>query len=239
MALRRLRSAFSLFKHVVADERSDHLRGELRWLSGVLGEARNLDVLIPKIADPALLGRLQTAREKAYGDASVATRSARARGLMLDLAEWLTLGSWLAPLVKNGRNQTVEKFATAILERFRRRVKQLGFKLADVDDERRHELRIEAKKLRYATEFFASLFDEKKLRRKRERFRRTLETLQEQLGSLNDMATAPLVLKMLGEPVNETAEPDVAKQADLLLAAEASHAALLKTGRFWSRRSGS
>ncbi|MDR6668006.1 CHAD domain-containing protein [Rhizobium sp. 1399] len=40
VALRRLRSAFSLFKPIVSGDEPVRLNGELRWLAAVLGEAR-------------------------------------------------------------------------------------------------------------------------------------------------------------------------------------------------------
>lgn len=46
VALRRLRSAFSLFKPILARPAAERFRVELRDLSNKLGEARNLDVLL-------------------------------------------------------------------------------------------------------------------------------------------------------------------------------------------------
>ena len=44
--MRRLRAAFALFKPALADPQLEDLRHELRWFTGQLGEARNLDVLL-------------------------------------------------------------------------------------------------------------------------------------------------------------------------------------------------
>lgn len=49
VALRRLRSALSLFKPILADAQFEHLAGELRWLARSLGDARDLDVLLKRL----------------------------------------------------------------------------------------------------------------------------------------------------------------------------------------------
>jgi inorganic triphosphatase YgiF len=51
VALRRLRSAFSLFKSIVSGDEPVRLNGELRWLATVLGEART-----DHLANSGLLG---------------------------------------------------------------------------------------------------------------------------------------------------------------------------------------
>jgi inorganic triphosphatase YgiF len=48
VAMRRLRSAFTLFRPVIADERFQELREEVRWFTDQLGDARNLDVLLKR-----------------------------------------------------------------------------------------------------------------------------------------------------------------------------------------------
>lgn len=69
------------------------------------------------------------------------------------------------------------------------RLHKRGKKLASLDDAERHEVRIAAKKLRYAAEFFAPLFDEAGA----QTYLSALEVLQDALA-LNDIAvTAGLV----------------------------------------------
>ncbi|MEX2693612.1 CHAD domain-containing protein [Rhizobium mongolense] len=58
VALRRLRSAFSLFKAIIPGGEPRRLKEELRWLAVVLGEARNVDVLLLKATDADLVRRL-------------------------------------------------------------------------------------------------------------------------------------------------------------------------------------
>ncbi len=63
----------------------------------------------------------------------------------------------------------------------------MGKHLEELDPPRRHRLRIQAKKLRYAAEFFAGAFSGKKASRRREDFV-TARQLQDALGDLNDIA---------------------------------------------------
>src|SRR5262249_668816 len=52
----------------------------------------------------------------------------------------------------------------------------------------RHKLRIQSKKLRYAAEFFATLFTTKRAVKRRKQFLSALECLQNGLGDLNDIS---------------------------------------------------
>jgi triphosphatase len=79
-------------------------------------------------------------------------------------------------------------FAADELTRRWRKVRKRGRALAQLDAPSRHKLRIQAKKLRYAVEFFASLFDSKRAVKRRKQFLSALERLQDGLGDLNDIA---------------------------------------------------
>jgi len=199
VGLRRLRSAFSLFKPLlVGDPRAEPLSLELRWLAAELGEVRNLDVLIPRMPDDAR-GPLEAARERMLEHARVSLGSARTRLLMIDLAEWLTIGDWrVDPADPALAARLAPDFAADVLERHRRRIRKRGKHLAGLDDEHRHEVRIEGKKLRYAAEFFGSLYPGKKARRRHKAFLAAIEDLQDALGELNDLVTGPQVLAALG-----------------------------------------
>ena len=71
-----------------------------------------------------------------------------------------------------------------------RRTKKIVKKIRELDelDEiGRHKLRIAIKKLRYASEFFESLFPGKKTKERKEEFDKTLNEMQSALGRLNDI----------------------------------------------------
>src|SRR5262249_15407193 len=68
-----------------------------------------------------------------------------------------------------------------------------------LDPQHRHKLRIQAKKLRYAAEFFAPAFPRKRATRRRKDFVASLQQLQDALGELNDIAVNEKLLEQLGE----------------------------------------
>jgi triphosphatase len=70
----------------------------------------------------------------------------------------------------------------------RKKILQRGARLSELDPQRRHKLRIQAKKLRYASEFFAGAFPGKRAARRRKDFIAALAKLQNALGDLNDIA---------------------------------------------------
>jgi len=229
VGIRRLRSAFSLFKPLIGrDERAELLKLELRELGAVLGVVRNLDVLIPRLKD-GHVAQLSEERHKAMAHLRARLSSSRTRLLMLDLIEWLTVGQWQAdPANAKLRRAPVLDFANDLLEARRRRLKRRGKGLASLDDDDRHQVRIEAKKLRYATEFFASLYPTKR----RKTFLTALEDMQDCLGELNDLATAPQVLESLGlaGALPATGQHE---RARLLDRSQDAFDALIATKRFW------
>jgi len=233
VGLRRLRSAFSLFKPLFAgDARVDRLRVELGWLAGELGETRNIDVLIMR-ADGDLKSQLVAARARSFDHARGELASARCRRLMIDLAEWLALGDWrLRPADSVLAAGSPAVFAAESLDLHRGRLKHRGRGLAGLSDKRRHKARIEAKRLRYATEFFASLYPSPKARRRHEAFLDALEDMQDELGELNDQVTGPEVLARLG--IDPSAMmPAPSDRAERLARAEEAYEKLMDAKRFW------
>lgn len=159
VALRRLRSAFAIFSASIAQDGLSERAEELRWLAGQLADARDLDVMRDRLGETGERSEaLLAAREDAWTRAMEALESTRARLLMLDLVDWLRSG--LRPA--EGTEQALPKVAADILDRLRRKVKKKGRHLAERDDVARHSLRKQAKKLRYATDFFTSLYTGKK-----------------------------------------------------------------------------
>ncbi len=86
------------------------------------------------------------------------------------------------------REQPIVGAAADELRRRWKKFLKAGAQLRELDPERRHRMRLQAKKLRYASEFFAGAFPGKKAGRRRNRFVAGLEKLQDALGELNDIA---------------------------------------------------
>lgn len=205
VAARRLRSALSTFRPVVEDERFERIKGELKWLAKAFDQARNLDVFAEEVLGPAegmesppaglpaLNDAVAKAREAARKAACETAASERFRLLMIDATGWAETGAWMS---RDAAKESARDFAARTLGRRFKKLLKKGRDLQDRDDAHRHEVRIEAKKLRYAAEGFSSLFSEKKA----DRFVDRLKVLQDALGGLNDVATAEPLLAGLELP---------------------------------------
>ncbi|MBV9561034.1 MAG: CHAD domain-containing protein [Bradyrhizobium sp.] len=202
VGLRRLRAALSLFRDMLRGDETDRLKGELKWLTGELGPARDTDVLISKTVAPCLerqpesgefemLARdLEAERTAGFARAGRALENGRFGRLVLDCALWLIDGAWRNDdddLRRAQRERPADSFAQEELARRRRKIIKRVRKVERLDAMRRHKLRIAVKKLRYAREFFASLDRGRPGRKRRRRADRALKGLQSALGTLNDM----------------------------------------------------
>lgn len=231
IGLRRLRSALVLLRPMLADDRYERLRAELKWMAVTLGQTRNIDVLIAHFRHEPVPKASRAARRTAYAQVRAALATPRWRALMRDMTEWLTAGAWLTkPEGSSLRDEPIARCAASILDRTWKRLKRRGRNLSDLDDHARHRVRIAAKKLRYAAEFFARLYTGKTAERRRRAFGKAIEKLQDGLGELNDLATVPALLTRLGVA---KAPPLSRDRKRLLAKAERSYRALFDVKRFW------
>jgi CHAD domain-containing protein len=203
VALRRLRAAVSLFSDMLADSQTNALKAEFKWVTGELGPARELEVFLRRVVKPvadrrphgpgvAVVSReLRQRRRAACTRARAAVESPRFWGLVLNTVAWIESGGWTQNQDDLACALRERPIAAAAAEQLRRRWKAIvkkGKRLGELDPQRRHKLRIQAKKLRYAAEFFAGAFPGKKSTGRREVFVVGLAKLQDTLGDLNDIA---------------------------------------------------
>lgn len=208
IGVRRLRSALRLFGPLLPRPQVEALNGELRWLAWELGPARDLDVFVEELIGPLARSHpddpaLKTLRDEACGlreearqQVRAALASARYTRLVLGLGHWLARAAWTDQALSEESARLflpADTYACELLERLHRKTRRLGRRLADASIEERHRLRIRAKRLRYAAEFFRGLHPGKRARR----YLRRLSALQDVLGELNDVATADRVLAEL------------------------------------------
>ena len=210
VGLRRLRSALAIFEPLKACPA--HLRSELVWLSTELGRARDWDVLatstIPSVAADgieiadlaALQHRVQQEAARAHRRAARAVDSARGTRLWLCLQQWLYLPG--APDADGAASQVEQIPATLLIEfaeqnvaHFHRKMLARSASMETAVPESRHRLRIAAKKLRYATEFFLSYYRKKST----DRFLNMLADLQDIFGASNDTVVADRLLRELAQ----------------------------------------
>jgi CHAD domain-containing protein len=228
VAARRLRSALALFKGYIPPEQRDHLNGELRWLIGELGPARDWDVFVADILSPVLAqlpdeGRLHELcevvaahRDDAYQRAQTALQDRRYAGVLLLLQAWADGRSWregAAPAQSEPMQQSIIGIASRLLAERHDQAVTDGEDFAALDAEQRHRVRIQIKKLRYASDFFASLYDKHRV----EPYMAVLKELQDDLGSGNDVAVARTLLKRARKGLTKAARTRIHYAAGLVV----------------------
>lgn len=221
VALRRLRSALRVFRPAQAS-----FSAELKWLTGVLGDARDWDVLVAETLPPLL---------KSYGDAALGKKilgaAKRRQGIcratakaalvsrrqaqwVIELARWLGAQDESVPAAERAASAAVKQagaeelpakltplnelpdFASREIRRRHRRLLHDSVALAILDPGARHQVRIDAKRLRYAVDFFATLFGN----RRTSAYLKTLSAIQDVLGQANDAASAERLIESLAPP---------------------------------------
>lgn len=199
VAMRRLRAAGSLFRGITDDDAGRVLRAELKAAASALGPARDLHVLHERVTSAAkageqnlidVLAHLAVERGAAVTSAQAMLAAEPFQRLLCEFAAWVEVGEWQNGKDEAGADQPLAPFAKRVLSRRRRRLRRMNDRLADLSDADRHRLRIDVKKLRYASDFFVSLFADRARAKNRHSFFSALSRLQDSLGELNDMAAA-------------------------------------------------
>ena len=215
VAYRRLRSLFSLCRQVAgSDPEAARLKAGLRELTVAFGPARDLDVFAeahPQLG-PADTARLAAARDTAYAAGLQFLHSQHWRDMRRDLDRWLarkSLREVLPTSTWSGR-----AMAATALSRRRHRILRNGADLSALDPHERHQVRIEAKKVRYGAQFFGSHWPARAAAVKR--MEQLLGSLQDELGELNDAVTWGAIVTDLG--LVDAMPPDVDVPARLAAA---------------------
>lgn len=224
VAMRRLRSAITLFRPAVEDVEYQHIRNQLRWFTAQLGDARNLDVYLERDLDDDERAKIIRKRQRAYDEVVDAMNSHKFRRLLIDIVGWVALGAW-----RNGKlaARPVESFATNRLDKLWESVVR-DADIARMDEDRRHRVRIQGKKLRYALEFLQGLYPHARASEKR--FANAVEELQDSLGKLNDMATARTIAEV--QAIDGWLIGSVEERRHLVSAEQALRE-LKRVGPFW------
>lgn len=192
VGLRRMRAVISVFHSLFDGPETDRIKSELAWITNELGAVRDLDVLLTRLdrdrpGDGRLLEFLRERRTRAADQASMAVDSDRFRQAVLKTALWILAAEWSdaggdAPAQPHADIRT---FAARELTRLKKRLVRKLERIADYDAASRHKLRIDVKRLRYASDALVRLFPSRIKRRKR--FDHTLRRLQDTLGRMNDL----------------------------------------------------
>ncbi|GAB3757269.1 CHAD domain-containing protein [Microlunatus parietis] len=215
IALRRLRSTLRTFARVIDPDQAGPLEQEARWLTGVLGEIRDPDVLAERFADHAdrepgldagevapVLAELDDRRQQARRSAAEALASRRYAELRAELERWrddppirvegVSAGDLVDLVRRAGRTQK---------KRVRSAAKD------DADDEALHRVRKAAKRHRYALELEDRLpiHRSSKKRKKHRRRARRSRKLHQRLGRHQDAVVATQFLEARSDNSTEPA----------------------------------
>ena len=186
VATRRLRAFLRAGRPLLEPSWSEPLRDELRWLGGALGPARDLDVLIARIADDVA----GVGDEEAFAGLMLALEAERADARRV-VVEALSSDRYLALLGRleqvgdlepSGSRRTLRDVWKAEWKRTRKAFKRLD---DSSPDEELHAGRIRVKRARYAGELAAH-----ELGKQSRPFVRAAKELQDVLGEHQDAVVA-------------------------------------------------
>jgi len=203
VACRRMRVAISAFRPALPEERSRHWRKELSWIGSQLSGARDLDVFIseglasargklPLPGKEKMLELAEQHRAEAYLTVRRMLDDRRYAAFRRDFPEWIDEAAWrqddLSAKQRKKLDMGIAIYAPELLDRFERRVLEVGTDVDKNQPEQMHQLRKECKKLRYATEFFSPIIPDMDI------FVRQMKGLQDLLGVLNDVSVMSRLL---------------------------------------------
>jgi len=212
VGLRRLRAALAMVEDVV--QLPEPMTADIEWLADELGNARNWDVFLAAVlpglplADdqkPALARVEAAAREEAERHRArvrSAVGSPRYTTLLLALGGWIAGKGWQhTALPADPLEQKVAKAAPRLVQHASARVRKRARGYDLKRPECLHEVRIAAKKERYAREFFAALSHDRKSEKRHD----LLSDMQDELGEINDAFVARQLVGQLRDRVPQEA----------------------------------
>lgn len=233
---RRLRAVLSFCRPLFHGE-EDLVRAQrkLRALARPFGELRDVDVLLGHLDDgtapvapadvPLVRKALRKRRDRLADDVAAVLGSRAWRRRTRAIRAAALAGAW-----RSGPPAAVEarRFAAERLDLWWRALLALSEDLVELSPAPRHQVRIEAKKLRYVTEETAELFAD--VEEARAGFTAGLKAIQDALGELNDAQVARNLIADAGAraPALDPAEVRAATAR-----AVAARARLLEAGEYW------
>jgi CHAD domain-containing protein len=208
VAARRLRSALATYTPVLQPGATDSLRAELKWLGGVLAEARDAQVLRERLGtlvdgqpDELVIGPVRSRVDDELREMFRSGRAAADEAFdderyfrMLDRLEAFVD----QPPMAGNDPAPARKVVPGLLRRDLRRVHKRSRAFAQADsahqrDVALHEIRKSAKRLRYAAESTRPV-----LGKQAKRLAAQAEAVQEMLGEHQDTVVSRRVLRGMG-----------------------------------------
>jgi inorganic triphosphatase YgiF len=229
VAIRRLRSAFSVFGHLLVREEGARLSEEAKRIINGFGPARDWDVFSTELLAPIAaarpgdphLARLREAaqieRQRGYEATRAEIGSHAYTRYLLELRLWIESSGWREHASAQGSHwfdRPIMAFADQLLAKRHRQARKLGRSFAKLSPEQRHAVRIALKKLRYACEFFEGLYRKKGTKP----YLTSLKQMQDSLGHLNDMTVAEkLTVRLVDKATTQAERESLHMAAGLVL----------------------
>jgi CHAD domain-containing protein len=205
VAARRMRTALRAFAPLVDPEWADPLRDELKWFASTLGISRDSEVLLTRLhaqldeLPPELVLGPVKARLDQFVGGALAAGLAEAQQVLdseryLTMLERLVDGAWTPRLT----DLAAQPARTVLPDLVRKAWRRLGIRVARVRETHLpgdyHQVRIAAKRARYAAEAVAPVFGQPATR-----FAKEVVKLQDTLGEHQDAITAQETLQRLAQ----------------------------------------
>ena len=218
VATRRMRSALRLFRGAIPESTAAYLEEELKWLGGMFGPVRDLDVFLlnlsrfkpqiecfPPKKKQAFENWIEKHRRAPLKALQEALESPRYRTFERRLTQFLEKPLPARPRAPLALKPVREVAPLIITEKFDAVIEQGHNVLANPKLKQFHRLRIQMKKLRYAIEFMAPAYDGAL-----DPFiERTVE-IQDCLGELQDTVfTAEFIEDLLDDWKGKLVDPDL------------------------------
>ena len=202
VAARRLRSDLRTFRKLLDPERASPLRDELQWLGAELGHVRDADVLLERLQHQAtllpavdaravagLLRRLEAQRKTAGATLLAALDSDRYRRLLDLLVEAIER----PPVNDDAFAQARGALPDIVRGPWKHLRDAVDALVEHPEDEALHDIRIRAKRARYAAEAAAPVMG-----KPAQRFAKAVAGVQSVLGDLQDAVVAEDWLRNAG-----------------------------------------
>src|SRR5215216_2850010 len=221
VATRRVRSTLRTFSKLLDEEWTDRLRDDLKWLANLLGEVRDTDVLLERFSEhlaalpaadvkagPRLLAKLEEQRDHARRRL-LGGMAAEKYAVLLDDLVAAAAAPALLPGVDGPAAEIMPPLVARPWKKLRKEVRKAG---DDPPDEQLHQIRIRAKRARYAAEAVEPVIG-----KPAERFADAVADLQDVLGDQHDAVVGEAWLR---QAAARAARRDEALVAGLLAAAD-------------------
>ncbi len=207
VAVRRMRSALQAYGKIIDRSATRELTDELKWLAGVLGDDRDLEVLharfthaVHGLPDELVIGPVQARLTRYFAGREADARTALIAALDSDrfLALLAAVDRLLAapPLTRLARGTARHELPALVGRTYRRddrHVREARRRSGAERDTEWHEARKAAKRLRYATEAGAPV-----LGAPATQLVKRVKQVQELLGDHQDAGVARPVLREIG-----------------------------------------